>query len=206
MCGGYGLGFYGYSRQNQFMNDTTSASLLIRLRQPTDREAWSRFVRIYGPLIYKWARRKGLQDDDAADLVQDVMTLLLRKLPVFQYDKSRSFRSWLKTVTINRWRERVRKKVLPVANATESEIANLADPDSDDFWETEYQQEIIGRALKLMKKEFKPATWEACERYVLKDESPDALAKELDISVWTIYSAKSRLLKRLRDELDGMLD
>ena len=64
---------------------TTSTSLLIRLRQPTDREAWSRFVKLYGPLIFKWARRTGLQSEDAADLVQDVMALLVQKLPAFQF-------------------------------------------------------------------------------------------------------------------------
>ena len=100
---------------------TTSTSLLIRLRQPTDRAAWSRFVRLYGPLIYKWAQSTGLLASDAADLVQDVMTLLVRKLPEFHYDRSRSFRSWLKTVTLNKWREKCRKRSLPMTDATASD-------------------------------------------------------------------------------------
>lgn len=186
--------------------NTTSTSLLLRLQQPTDRAAWSRFVRLYGPLIYKWAQGTGLQASDAADLVQDVMTLLLRKLPEFHYDKSRSFRSWLKTVTLNKWRETCRKKSLPMMDATASGLARLPDAEKEDFWEAEYRQEVIARAMAMMQSDFKPATWQACQRYLLGEGSPDDLAAEFGVSVWTIYSAKSRLLKRLREELDGLLD
>ena len=185
--------------------NSTSTSLLIRLREPTDREAWSRFVRIYGPLIYGWAQSSGLQPDDAADLMQDVMELMLRKLPSFQYNRSGSFRRWLKTVTLNRWRETCRRKSLPMSDATQSGLARLPGQ-VEEFWETEFRRELVTRAMNLMKSEFKPITWQACQRYLLHDESPDALAEELGISVWTIYSAKSRLLKKLREELDGMLD
>lgn len=188
--------------------NTTSTSLLIRLRQPTDRAAWSRFVQLYGPLIYKWAQSTGLQPNDAADLVQDVMTLLLRKLPEFHYDKSRSFRSWLKTVTLNKWREMSRKRSLPVSDVTASGLARLPDAGAakDEFWENEYRQEVVARAMAMMKSDFKPATWKACQRYLLGEGTPDELAAEFGVSVWTIYSAKSRLIKRLREELDGLLD
>src|SRR5947207_15381474 len=83
----------------------TPASLLERLRQPFEPEAWSRFVALYTPLIYSWARRVGLQEPDAADLVQDVFVTLLQVLPTFAYDRRQSFRKWLRTVTLNRWRK-----------------------------------------------------------------------------------------------------
>jgi len=134
------------------------------------------------------------------------MTLLLRKIPEFQYDPSRSFRSWLKTVTINKYRETVRRRSLPMHDATVSGLTRIPDPHNSAFWDQDYRSHVVARALELMQADFKPSTWEACRRYVLGDESPDALAKELGISVWTIYSAKSRLLKRLREELDGLLD
>ena len=185
---------------------TTSTSLLFRLQQPTDREAWSRFVRLYGPLIFKWGQQAGLQSADAADLVQDVMTLLIRKLPEFEYDPSRSFRSWLKTVTINKWRERVRRKAIPLHDATASGLARIPDPHNSGFWDADFRKHVVARALEMMKADFHPATWQACRRYLLEQASPDELAKEYGVSVWTIYSAKSRLLKRLREELDGLLD
>src|SRR5262245_38220683 len=82
----------------------TSVSLLERLREPFDPAAWSRFVALYTPLIYAWACRARLQEQDAQDLVQDVFITLLRVLPKFTYDPEQSFRRWLRTVTMNAWR------------------------------------------------------------------------------------------------------
>src|SRR3984893_8062536 len=83
----------------------TPSSLLERLREPFEPEAWGRFVSLYTPLIYSWGRRVGLQEQDAADLVQEVFVTLLQVLPTFKYDRHRSFRRWLWTVTINKWRK-----------------------------------------------------------------------------------------------------
>src|SRR5262245_3511899 len=77
---------------------TTSVSLLQRLRRGSDPRDWQRFVQLYTPLLFRWARRCGAQDADAADLVQDVLALLVHKLPSFSYDGKRSFRAWLRTV------------------------------------------------------------------------------------------------------------
>jgi RNA polymerase sigma-70 factor (ECF subfamily) len=82
--------------------DPTPVSLLARLRQPAATEAWPHFVRLYSPLLFGWARRLGLQDADAADLVQDVFTVLAVKLPEFRYDPRLGFRRWLRTVFLNR--------------------------------------------------------------------------------------------------------
>src|ERR1700730_18807813 len=81
--------------------DRTPASLLEQVRNPADQEAWKRFVRLYTPLLFHWAHRIHLQDQDAADLVQDVFTVLFQKLPEFRYDPARSFRAWLRTVHLN---------------------------------------------------------------------------------------------------------
>ncbi len=101
--------------------NTTSASLLERLRQPGQEEAWTRFVELYSPLIYYWGRRTGLQAQDASDLVQDVFTLLLKKLPEFEYDRKQSFRGWLRMVTRNKWKENRRRRD-HCANANEAEL------------------------------------------------------------------------------------
>jgi RNA polymerase sigma-70 factor (ECF subfamily) len=85
--------------------DHTPASLLERLRQPGERQARDRFVDLYTPLIYFWACRMGLQADDAADLVQEVFIVLLRKMAEFRYDPRRSFRAWLRTVVVNKWHD-----------------------------------------------------------------------------------------------------
>src|SRR3954463_2471431 len=89
----------------------TPAHLLDRLRRPADQEAWDRFVHLYTPLLFYWARRTGLQESDAADLVQDVFKILLRKLPEFTYDQQGSFRGWLRTILLNQWRSEARRRV-----------------------------------------------------------------------------------------------
>lgn len=169
--------------------------------------AWSRFVELYTPLIYYWARNCGLQAQDAADLVQDVLTLLVDKLPDFQYDRTRSFRGWLRTVTLNKWRERFRKNAVAVVATSQSELGNIPEPNEvEAFWETEYRQQLVERALQLMEHEFTDTTWRACREYVMEGRPAAEVAKELGMSVWTVYAAKSRLINRLRQELDGLLD
>src|SRR5437879_1117603 len=101
--------------------NTTPASLLERVRQIADQDAWQRFVKLYTPLLYFWARRLGLQDQDAGDLVQDVLANLVRKMPEFNYDRDRSFRNWLKTLVLNQWRNNARRQVLPVVRGPATE-------------------------------------------------------------------------------------
>src|SRR5690348_6167769 len=99
------------------MPHTTSLTLLERLRTPDDPEAWSRFARLYTPLLYYWCRRTGLQEHDAADLVQDVFVTLVGKLPEFQYDPQKSFRNWLRVLTLNKCHERHRRMSLQPAGS-----------------------------------------------------------------------------------------
>src|SRR3954470_21472305 len=146
---------------------TTSASLLEQLRQPADQEltaaAWGRFIKLYTPLLFYWARRVGLQDCDAADLVQDVLATLIQKLPAFSYDPGKGFRSWLRTVILNKWRDRLKQPVLPAGGAGDPSLSDVAGPDGADgadfLEEAEYRQHLVKRALQLMQTEFSPSTW-----------------------------------------------
>jgi RNA polymerase sigma-70 factor (ECF subfamily) len=186
---------------------TTSASLLERLRRPEETEAWPRFVRLYTPLLFYWARRTGLTQDDASDLVQDVLTLLVQKLPEFRYEAGKSFRGWLRTLTLNKWRERARRKDLPRAGSDEADLPAIADPtQADPFEEAEYRKELVRRALQIMQAEFEPKTWQACWESVVSGRGTAEVAAELGVSIDVVYGAKSRVLRRLRQELDGLLD
>jgi RNA polymerase sigma-70 factor, ECF subfamily len=184
----------------------TPASLLERLKLPAPQDAWDRFVRIYTPFIYHWARQAGLQTADAADLVQDVLTTLLRTIPTFHYDKQRSFRAWLRTVTMNCWRDRCRRLATrPMGSLPNPE--EIAEPDTDgSFSEIEYRRQLVARALELMQVEFQPATWKACWEFVVNSRSAADVARELKISENAVYIAKSRVLRRLHEELHGLLD
>ena len=187
--------------------NTTSVSLLERLRLPAEQEpAWNRFVQLYTPLLYHWARRLGMPSADAADLVQEVFALLVRELPLFVYDPGKSFRGWLRTVTLNKWRDLGRRRAAAPAGGD----AGLADaPAADDvasFDEAEYRAHLVKRALQLMQAEFHPTTWKACWEYVVADRPAADVARELGVTVNAVYLAKSRVLARLRQELEGLLD
>src|SRR5437868_8732898 len=130
--------------------DTTSLSLLERLRQPDQADAWARFVKLYTPLLYQWARDVCESESDRADLVQEVLLLMVQKLPEFAYDRQKSFRGWLHTVTVNKWREQRRKHtaVLPATGASMPEPPDP--PPANTFEESEYRQYLVGRALQIM--------------------------------------------------------
>jgi len=184
----------------------TPASLLDRLRQPAEQEAWSRFVDLYTPLLFFWACRLGCQEADAADLVQEVLTLLVRKLPEFRYDEHGSFRSWLRAVTHNKWREQRRRREVPRETAG-GELDEVAVTDgAEAFTEAEYHQFLAARALRLMQTEFQPATWRACWEMVVCDRPAADVAVEVGLTVGAVYAAKARVLRRLRRELEGLLE
>jgi RNA polymerase sigma-70 factor (ECF subfamily) len=187
--------------------DSTPGSLLERLRVSNENAAWERFVHLFTPLIYRVGRRAGLQPDDARELVQEVFLLLARKLPEFQYDRTKSFRGWLRTVTLNKLREHARRRHLPSQQASDSILAQLSDgADPDLLEEKEYQHLLAVRALELMRAEFSPTTWQACWEHVVSGRTAASIAAELGISEGAVYVAKCRVLQRLRNELAGFLD
>jgi RNA polymerase sigma-70 factor (ECF subfamily) len=188
--------------------DTTATTLLERLRHPQADAAWSRFVALYTPLLYDYALRRGVPPSDASDLLQDVFVVVVEKMPEFTHDAKRSFRRWLHTVLLNKWRDRQRRAVhQPQA----MDAAHLPEPAANDdpaemLGEAEYQQQVVARALQLMQDEFEPKTWQACWQSAVCGRPAAEVAAELGISVNAVYLATSRVLRRLRQELAGLLD
>lgn len=180
----------------------TPASLLERLRDPAAEEAWARFVQLYTPLLFHWARGTGLQEPDAADLVQDVFALLVRKLPEFRYDPGRGFRAWLRTVTLNRWRE-IRRRAAPPQPVEGMEQV----PDNNEpFWEADHRGYLARRLLALMQTEFAPATWTACWECAVEGRSAGDVGQELGMTPGAVRAAKFRVLCRLRQEMTGLAE
>jgi RNA polymerase sigma-70 factor (ECF subfamily) len=181
---------------------TTPVSLLEQLRQPNASAAWERFVRLYTPLLFSWARRLGLQESDAADLVQEVFMQLVKTLPRFEYDPRKSFRAWLHTITLNKWRDRrPPPKVGPLPPS-----AQVTDVSAVVFEEAEYQRYLVRRALELMKKDFQDTSWNAFWEHCACGRPAKEVADELRISVGAVYAATYRVTDRLRQELKGLLD
>lgn len=174
---------------------------------PGEEEAWERFVRLYSPLLEFWAKRIGLTQSDADDMVQDVFVVLISKLPEFEYDSGRSFRGWMRTITLNKCRDWLRKKSRSPDDLHSGILRGLnGDNDVEMFAEAEFRERLVARALELMQTEFEASTWKACWETVVHSRPVAEVAQELGISSNSVYLARSRVLRRLREDLDGMIE
>jgi RNA polymerase sigma-70 factor (ECF subfamily) len=193
----------------------TRVTLLARIRDGRDAEAWREFVQLYGPVVYRFARNRGLQDADAADLMQDVMRSVARNAPRMEYDPKRgTFRGWLYTVTRNKIYnflngQRHRPRAAGDTDAHERLDATPArddgeGPDAD--WEKEYQRRLSARAMERVRGEFQPATWQAFWQTAVDGKAAGEVGAGLKMSPGAVYVAKSRVLARLRDEVRKMMD
>lgn len=186
--------------------ESTSTSLLHRLRQPSDQAAWDQFVEIYTPVLYYWCRRVGLSRDDAADLVQDVFIVLVEKLPDFSYDPQRTFRGWLRTVLLNKWRQQQRRRGRVVCVGASVDRPESSADALELLWEADYRRAVINRLARQVQGDFQPKTWTAFWETAVNGRPPSEIAHELGISVGGVYIAKSKVLCRLREVAEGLLD
>ena len=186
---------------------STPATLLERLRQPGDAVAWKQFVHLYTPLLYYWARRLGLQSADAADLVQEVFLALCHALPQFTYDRQRSFRAWLFTLMRNKWQDWRRRRIPVPVGDIEATLDNHPDADGPAaLEEAEYRSQLCARALRLLQSEFAPATWKTFWATVVEGRPAVEVAREFGVTANAVYLARGRVLRRLREELEGLID
>jgi RNA polymerase sigma factor (sigma-70 family) len=188
----------------------TSVSLLERLRVRPDAEGWRRLVELYEPLLNSWLRRYAVPPADAADLVQEVLTVLVRELPEFRHDlRPGAFRRWLRNILLNRLRVfwRTRRQLGQTGDA-DSILAQLEDPSDrlERLWDQEHDRHILIRLTELLQKEFEPATWDAFRLTALEGQPYPSVAAALKLSVNAVRIAKSRVLKRMRQEAAGLID
>jgi RNA polymerase sigma-70 factor (ECF subfamily) len=189
----------------------TSLSLLARLRAagPDDPD-WRRLQELYLPLVRAWLRRVPGVGDEADDLAQEVLVVLVRELPAFERRRDGSFRAWLRQITLNRIRsfQKARAKRTEGGDAVDGLLAQLADPASDlsRQWDRDHDQHVFGKLLTLVKPDFEPRTWEAFTRFALDGRPAARVAEELGLSESAVVQAKFRVLKRLREEAGELLD
>jgi RNA polymerase sigma-70 factor (ECF subfamily) len=189
----------------------TRASLLLRLRDDSDTEAWQEFVRLYGPVVYHFARKRGLQDADAADLMQEVLRSVATAAAKLEYDPRRgSFRGWLYTITRNKiytFLERRRHREQATGDTSMQQRLQAA-PDRDSeleaSWDQEYQQQLASRAMENVKSEFQPNTWQAFWLTAVEGVPAKEAAERLRTTAGAVYVAKSRVLARLREEVQRL--
>jgi RNA polymerase sigma factor (sigma-70 family) len=194
------------------MNDsqTTRRSLLLRLQDARDGQAWSDFVDVYSPVVYGFARKQGLQDADAADLVQEVLRSVAGS--VRGYDAKRGpFRAWLMAVVRNRicdFRTSRNQQVLGVGDTDAlKHLEQVADDDDREaVWEREYQQSVFRFAASRVRECFEETTWRAFWQVSVEGKNAAEVALACGITQGAVYIAKCRVLARLKQIVQEMKD
>ncbi len=183
---------------------TTRPSLLIRIRDAADHDAWNQFVEVYASLIHHFARRKGLQEADAADITQDVLRQVSDSIGRFDYTPNRgSFRAWLFTVTRNRILNFFSRDGRGAKGSGDTSVRQFleqqpADEEQAD-WDREVEQHLFACAVERVRPEFRENSWQAFWKTAVESQSASDTATELKISVGAVYIAKSRVLARLKE-------
>jgi RNA polymerase sigma-70 factor (ECF subfamily) len=186
----------------------TSLSLLERVRTH-DQDAWRRLVAVYGPLVYGWCLRAGLQPADAADVGQEVFTAVARAIGTFRRDREGdSFRGWLFTITRNKLRDRTAAPGVVGTGGSDAQrrLGGLPadlEPDEPAGPET---AALCRRALEAVRSEFEASTWTAFWRAHVEGDAPADIAADLGLTPNAVYLAKSRVLRRLREEFASLAD
>ena len=183
----------------------TKASLPVRIRDHADRDAWARFVDIYGPLVYGFVRKKGLQDADAVDLMQDVLRSVAGAIGRLEYDPAKGrFRGWLFTIVQNRLRNELKAKSRRENAAGDSAVdavlnSEPADADWRSEWDGDHRRQLFAWASGQVQAEVNECTWRAFRRTAVDGASGKEVAQELEMTVAAVYLAKSRVMARLKE-------
>lgn len=193
--------------------NSTSISLLNRLQQENGSKNWSRLVDLYAPLLRLWLRKYDVQTSDADDLVQEVLMAVSKDLKSFDHNgRPGAFRSWLRTILVHRlrnfWRARNRRPQAGGDSEIDRRLDQLEDPASEmsEIWNRQHDRSVTRQLLALTQSSFEPGTWTAFCRVALDGAKPDVVASELGISLNAVFIAKSRVLSRLRQEAEGLIE
>lgn len=188
------------------MNDIpdTQYSLLARLSNPSDREAWQQFADLYQPVIYRIARGRGFQDADAQDLAQQVLISVAGAIPSWKKTSAQTrFRHWLKKVTKNAALNALTRgpKETVAASSKLVAIQNdvVVDSELEKQIDDEHRREVYRQAAEIVQRQVQPATWDAFRRSTLLDQSAEEVSEQTGLTVGSVYVARSRVLSKLRE-------
>jgi RNA polymerase sigma-70 factor (ECF subfamily) len=163
---------------------------------------------IYEPLLRHWLRAASLQPVDEDDLTQQVLTVLVRKLPNFRHNgRDGAFRTWLRSVTLREIAEFHRRQAA-LPSAQNQEALDILPAPVDELarsWDAEYERHVLCGLLELIKQDFTPRAWRVFQRIALDGASPQTVAEEMGMTVNAVTLTKSRLMRRLRQEARGLI-
>ena len=192
----------------RFSDSQTSLTLMELLRQqPWNVQAWERFVQRYRPKIYGWCRAWGLQEADAEDVAQEVITKLTQKMASFRYDQSRCFRAWLKTITQHTLSDLVEKRVRALGSQSNPIFGNIAArADLQKQIEEIFDRELLDLAISRARCRVAPVTWDAFRLTAFEEYSGAEASRFLGIPVASVFVAKHRVQKILKEEISKLED
>ena len=179
----------------------TRVTLLGRIANPKDKEAWDEFVALYGPFIFNFARRRLPQDEDAADVMQEVLSAVSRGS--YQRPKGR-FQKWLLTVLLNEIRDFYAARGGGPENIGNTELAQRLQQEptrTEEEWEDERRQHLFHAAANHVKARTNQAHWQVFARTALDNQKGQAVARALNLTVTNVYAVKSRILKEIKEEI-----
>lgn len=187
----------------------TLSTECLAAAQTMDPLAWSRLVHTFGPIVYRWCRCSGVPPEDASDVVQEVFTSVARGIGEFERRKAEgSFRSWLATITRNRARDYFRRQAsrLPSIGGSEAleRLQQHAEALDSSISADDVRSSVCHQVLRSVQAEFEPATWQAFWLTTIEDKSTDQAAEQTGLSKASIYQAKSRVLRRLRQRMSDL--
>lgn len=188
---------------------TTRPSLLVRLRGPRDEQAWTEFTAIYAPLIERLARQKGLQDADAADLVQEVLRTVATAIERQMFDPARgSFRGWLFRIARNLMVNFLIRQRRQPRGSGDTDMQQLLEAwpaqETEDsaFFDAEYKRQLLYWAAEQLRGEFSERIWQAFWQTGVEGKSAKEVAAALRTTVGTVYHYKSQVMARLRRKIE----
>jgi RNA polymerase sigma factor (sigma-70 family) len=190
----------------------TRASLLLRIQDPRDADAWRQFFDLYAQVVYGFARRRGLQDADAADLMQDVLRSVASAAGRLNYDPAKgTFRGWLYSVTRNKifnFLDKQRRQARGAGDSgTHRRLEELpAREEEKEDWDREYERRRFAWAADRVREEFQETTWQAFWLTAVDGKSAKDAGAKLKMSPGAVYVAKSRVVARLREEIETLSD
>ncbi len=184
----------------------TRPSLLLRIRHPDDVAAWREFAEIYGPLVHRFARKQGLQDADAADLAQEVLYAVAGAIGRLNYDRQLGrFRGWLLTVArskiSNLFAKRKRQPQETGDSAVQESLQSIPSSSDEAYWDAEYERRLFEWAAERVRPVCQETTWKAFWMTAVDGKDVKEVSQELGITVGAVYIAKSRVLSRLKDQI-----
>lgn len=187
----------------------TRETLLLKIKEWSDEEAWRQFVQLYTPLVFGYCKKRGLSEYDAADVSQEVMRGISEAIRKFEYDSEKgTFRSWLFTVTRSKLHKFLRKETKQPKGTGRTTVIKMMneqpDPNEEQDWDLDYKRQMFDWAAGKVRERFSDQAWAAFWSTAVEEKDPESIASQLGITRGAVYAAKARVISALREQVQSV--